>query len=304
MINPPHSGIVVVGSANMDVVFSVERIPVPGETLIADSVAKYPGGKGLNQAVAAARSGGDTVFVGALGADENGDELFATMSDSGIDSTLVRRVDVESGQAFIVVADSAENTIIVASGANAEVMALTAEERDRVTSSAVLLAQLELPLEVVIESAREARAAGTTVMLNAAPARALPDELIDILDYLIVNEHEACLLGGSDDLAEASVRLAARVPQVIVTLGAEGSVLYQGGRELARVPARRVMAIDTTGAGDTYCGAFATAIAAGRGLTDAAAFATAASALSVQKLGAVPSIPARDRIDAMLGEPL
>lgn len=304
MINPLRSGIAVVGSANMDVVFSVARIPLPGETLIADSVAKYPGGKGLNQAVAAARSGGETTFVGSLGADQNGDELFATMSDSGIDSTLVRRVSAESGQAFIVVADSAENTIIVASGANAEVSALTSAERDRVASSAVLLMQLELPLEVVIESARAARAAGTIVMLNAAPARALPDELIDLLDYLIVNEHEASLLGGSDDLAEASDRLAARVPQVIVTLGAEGSMLYEGGREIARVPARRVMAIDTTGAGDTYCGALATAIAEGRTITDAAQFATAASALSVQKLGAVPSIPSRERIEDMLSEPV
>lgn len=298
-----HSGIVMVGSANMDIVFTVERIPQPGETLLAESVATYPGGKGLNQAVAGARAGVPTAFVGSLGRDDHGEELAATMTDAGIDRTLVRRSAAPTGQAFIVVADSAENTIIVASGANAEVTRLVEAERDAISRASVLLMQLELPLEVVIEAATVATSAGTTVMLNAAPARDLPDELIDALDFLIVNEHEACLIGGSDDLVEASARLAARVGRLIVTLGSEGSVLYEHGAELARVPARRVAAVDTTGAGDTYCGAFAAAIAEGQGLESAAAFATAAAALSVQALGAVPSIPGRDRIEATLAEP-
>lgn len=299
-----HSGIVMVGSANMDIVFTVERIPLPGETLLADSVARYPGGKGLNQAVAAARAGAQTTFIGALGTDDHGAELAATMTDAGIDRSLVRSSSAPSGQAFIVVSESAENTIIVASGANAEVTALSEAERAVVASAAVLLLQLELPLGLVVEAAQAARAAGTTVMLNAAPARELPDALVSALDYLIVNEHEACLLGGSDDLAVASANLASRVGRLVVTLGAEGSVLYDGGTELARVPARTVSAVDTTGAGDTYCGAFAAAIAEGQGLEAAARFATAASALSVQALGAVPSIPSRDRIEATLAEPL
>ncbi len=302
-MGPEHVGIAMVGSANMDIVFTVERIPQPGETLLAESVARYPGGKGLNQAVAAARAGVPTTFIGALGADDHGDELAATMTDAGIDRSLVRRSPAPTGQAFIVVSESAENTIIVASGANAEVTALEDAERAAVSGAAVLLMQLELPLGLVIEAAEEAKAAGTTVMLNAAPARELPDELVSALDCLIVNEHEACLVGGSDDLTVASENLASRVGRLIVTLGAEGSVLYDGGRELARVPARRVSAVDTTGAGDTYCGAFAAAIAEGQGLEAAARFATAASALSVQALGAVPSIPSRDRILAMLAEP-
>ncbi len=297
------TGIVVVGSANMDVVFSVERIPLPGETLLATSVAKYPGGKGLNQAVAAARAGTPTSFVGAVGRDENGDVLLTTMVDAGMNSDCVRRVPEESGQAFIVVGDNAENTIIVASGANGTVTALTPQERELVASSAVLLMQLELPLDVVIESARHAREAGTVVILNAAPAMVLPDELMDQLDFLIVNEHEACLLGDSQDLELASERLASRVPHVVVTLGAEGSALYESGQLASRVPARKVDAVDTTGAGDTYCGAFAAAIAEKRSITVASEFATAAAALSVQSLGAVPSIPTRDRIDAMLTEP-
>ncbi|HEY9498612.1 MAG TPA: ribokinase [Terrimesophilobacter sp.] len=302
MVNGAHSGIAMVGSANMDVVFSVERIPRPGETLLATSTAKYPGGKGLNQAVAAARAGAATTFVGALGTDDNGTELAETMHSSGIDGSLVRRSGEASGQAFIVVADNAENTIIVASGANAEVTALSPAERDAVSAAAVLLMQLELPIGVVIEAAQLAREAGTTVMLNAAPARELPDELIASLDYLIVNEHEACLIGGTPDLAEASKRLAAGVNRLIVTLGSDGSVLYDGGREVARVSARTVVAIDTTGAGDTYCGAFAAAVEEGQDFAEAAEFATAAAALSVQALGAVPSIPERDRILAFLAE--
>lgn len=294
----------MVGSANMDIVFSVERLPLPGETLMAESVAKYPGGKGLNQAVASARAGAPTTFLGALGRDENGTELFTAMSDAGIQTDHVRHVAPATGQAFIVVADSAENTIIVASGANAELTSLTDAEREVVTNAGVLLMQLELPLDVVIESALAAHEAGTIVMLNAAPAREIPDELIDALDYLIVNEHEACLLGGTEDLVEASTRLASRVEHVIATLGAQGSAIYERGEEISRIPACQVVAVDTTGAGDTYCGAFAAAISEGRSVTDAAAFATAAAALSVQVLGAVPSIPTRNRIGAMLAEPV
>ncbi len=296
------TGIVVVGSANMDVVFTTSRIPSPGETLLATSLARFAGGKGLNQAVAAARAGSPTSFIGALGQDDSGDALFATMTDAGINNQFVRRVPQDSGQAFIVLADSAENTIIVASGANATVTELTQPERDVVAASAVLLMQLELPLSAVIEAARVAHDAGTLVILNAAPAHELSDELIANLDYLMVNEHEACIVGGTEDLDEASLLLAAKVPHLIVTLGAEGSALYQGGQLVSHVPALKVEAVDTTGAGDTYCGAFAAGIAEGRSITASAEFATAAAALSVQVLGAVPSIPVRNRIDALLAE--
>lgn len=295
-----RTGITVVGSANMDVVFGVQRIPLPGETLLATSLAKYPGGKGLNQAVAAARAGAMTRFIGAVGTDGNAELLVSTMMSAGIHSDLLRRPAGDSGQAFIVVADNAENTIIVASGANATVTTLTSAERECITSSAVLLLQLELPLGVVAEAARVARAAGTTVLLNAAPAHELGEELIGLLDYLIVNEHEACLLGGTGDLAAASVRLASTVPHVIVTLGESGSVFYENGQERARVPAVHVIAVDTTGAGDTYCGAFAAAIAEGREARSAIEFATFAAALSVQQYGAVPSIPSRGDIEAAI----
>ncbi len=295
-----HSGVAIVGSANMDIVFNVDRVPSPGETLLAESAALYPGGKGLNQAVASARAGASTTLIGALGQDGYGDSLASVMEQDGIDATLVRRLDEPTGQAFIVVDRTGENTIIVASGANGTVVDLAGDDGDAIAAASVLLMQLELPIEVVLAAATAARAAGTTVMLNAAPARELPFELLGALDYLIVNEHEACLIGGSDDLATASETLAARVGRLIVTLGARGSLLFDGGVEVARVEAPRVSAVDTTGAGDTFCGALAAAIAEGSELARAVKFATAAAALSVQRLGAVPSIPTRDRIDAMI----
>jgi len=300
-MDPQHTGVVVIGSANMDIVFALDRAPSPGETVLAHSAALYPGGKGLNQAVAAARAGAPTAFVGALGIDDHGDALAGVLSAEGIGADLVQRSTAPTGQAFIVVDGKGENTIIVASGANATMLNLTSEARVVIAEAAVLLMQLELPLPIVLEAAAAARSAGTTVMLNAAPAQKLPDELLDHLDYLIVNEHEACLVAGDDDLDRASSALAARVPWLIVTLGSEGSVLYVDSCEAGRVAASVVTAVDTTGAGDTYCGAFAAAIAQGRELTAAASFASAAAALSVQALGAVPSIPTRASIEAMIG---
>ena len=292
--------VVVLGSANIDIVFTVARIPQPGETLLADSADSYPGGKGLNQAVAAARAGARTVFIGALGDDENGRALTGVMADAAINRDLVRHSDLPTGQAFIVVDSGGENVIVVASGANGTVTRLTETDRKTVAAASVLLMQLELPLDVVSEAATVAHVAGTAVILNAAPAFELTSEVLRSLDYLIVNEHEACLLGGSDNLHAASGILAAQVEQVIVTLGSAGSVLWRSGTELARVPALNVTAIDTTGAGDTYCGAFAAALAEGQQFEQAATFASAAAALSVQCIGAVPSVPARAAIERML----
>lgn len=292
--------VAVLGSANLDVVFTVERIPQPGETLLAGSAERHPGGKGLNQAVAAARAGAVTDFIGALGSDDAGDLLARTMAEAAIGSAQVRRESAATGQAFIAVDGVGENTIIVASGANATLLSLTAEDSRAIAAAQVLLLQLELPLGVVQVAAGEAHAAGVIVMLNAAPARELPASLLASLDYLIVNQHEACLVGQSHDLAEASARLGRLVPRLVVTLGSQGSVLYAAGEEVARVSAPRVATIDTTGAGDTFCGAFAAAIAEGQEFESAAQFATAAAALSVQVIGAVPSVPLRTAIEARL----
>lgn len=294
------TGVVVVGSANMDIVLSVDRAPSPGETVLARGSALHPGGKGLNQLIGAARAGASATFIGALGTDDHGVSLAAVILDDGVSTALVRRVAEPTGQAYIVVDGGGENSIIVTSGANATVLALTESDRAAIASASVLLMQLEVPFTAVIESAEWAHENGVAVMLNAAPARSLPDRLIAALDYLIVNEHEACLIGGSDDLAAASARLAERVPRLVITLGSEGSVLYDQGDEVARIAAPTVTPVDTTGAGDSFCGAFAAEIARGAGFAAAARFATAAAALSVQAVGAVPSIPYRPRIDGLL----
>ncbi|QNE46494.1 ribokinase [Glaciihabitans sp. INWT7] len=295
-----RSDVTILGSANLDIVFGVDRIPSPGETLLAASSERYPGGKGLNQAVAAARSGASTSFIGALGSDDAGELLAATMAEAAIDSARVRRQSAPTGQAFIVVDQSGENTIIVASGANASVTTLEPQDIELLSRTDVLLMQLELPFSVVTEAAATARDLGCVVMLNAAPAHGLSEAVFGCLDVLIVNEYEARIVGGSDDLAEASRRLAARVPRLIVTLGSAGSALYQHGAEVARIAAPRVTSVDATGAGDTFCGAFAAAIAEGQPFEAAARFATAAAALSVQTIGAVPSVPMRAQVDDAL----
>jgi ribokinase len=302
MSSHARTGIAIVGSANMDLVFATERIPRPGETLLARSADRYAGGKGLNQAVAAARSGARTTFIASIGTDDNGDALFGTMVEVGIDGALVRRGEEPTGQAFIVVSAEGENTIVVASGANGELVGLTPEDRAAVAATSVLLMQLELPLSVVIDAAKTAKEAGTIVMLNAAPAAALDSAVLETLDYLIVNEHEVCLIADLKDLDAASRAVAATVPRLIVTLGSDGAALYDDGVEQARVPAPRVETVDSTGAGDTFCGAFAVAIAEGREFADAAEFATAAAALSVQTEGAVSSIPERSLIDNALAD--
>lgn len=295
-----HSGVAIVGSANMDIVFAVDRVPRPGETMLAEQAALYPGGKGLNQAIAAARAGAATTFVGAVGRDDHGAALVRVLDNAGVERDQLRLSDRSTGQAFIIVDSAGENTIVVASGANASVTALTDADAVAISRASVLLMQLELPMGVIVEAARIARASGVVVMVNAAPAAHLADDLLDTLDYLIVNEHEACLIAELDDLGAASGALAARIPRVVVTLGAAGSALFDSGLELARIPARKVDVVDTTGAGDTFCGALAAALADGTDFEAAAVFATAAASLSVQKAGAVPSVPTRAQIEATL----
>ncbi len=297
-----NRGVIVVGSANMDLVVSVERIPNPGETLKARGVANYPGGKGLNQAVAVARSGAACSMIGALGSDENSAILRGVMKDAGIDDSQIRTESGVSGLALITVAANAENTVLVASGANAAVTTLGEGDLEKLAAGTVILAQLELPIGAVIAAAKASAGLGSEFILNAAPAMKLPEELVENLDFLIVNEHEACVIAAEDDLQKASEALAARVPNLIVTLGSVGSVYYRNGEKIAEIEALRVPAVDTTGAGDTYCGAFAAALSEGLEVEDAIRFATAAAALSVQKEGAVPSIPLRGEVDSLLAK--
>jgi len=289
-------GVIVVGSANVDQVFSVERIPQPGETVMSTGLAIVRGGKGQNQAVAAARAGATTTFVAARGTDSFGDLTETGLREDGIDVTHLRTVDAPTGTALIAVDRGGENSIIVEGGANSHLVDLTEDEKTAITAASVLLLQLEVPLETVVAAARAAASTSTITVLNAAPIRDLPDELLRDLNILVVNEHEAAHL-----LAARPGTITDLVPTVVQTLGAAGAVLYRRGEPDVSVPAPTVTAVDATGAGDTFCGAFAAALAEGQDAVSALRFAVTAGSLSVQAHGAVPSIPLRAAIDAALG---
>lgn len=288
--------VVIVGSANVDQIFTVDRIPAPGETVLSTGFSTARGGKGQNQAVAAARAGAATAFIAAVGTDGFGALTTEGLTADGIDTSGVRLLDAPTGTALIAVDGGGENTIIVEAGANAQLTGLTAADVAAIGDAAVLAMQLEIPLQTVIEAATAAHSAGTTVLLNAAPIMDLPAGLLAILDVLIVNEHEAAHLGAGRPASE----LTTLVPTVVVTLGAKGAVLYEREAPEVRVPAPSVSAVDATGAGDTFCGAFAAALSEGAQVADALRFAVVAGSLSVQAHGAVPSIPSRAEIDANL----
>jgi ribokinase len=297
--------VVVLGSANLDLVYEVERIPAPGETVLSRGFASFPGGKGLNQAVAASHAGAEVRFIAALGRDAAGDRLAGVIEQARI--TLVdRRVDTPTGTAVIFVDRHGENSIVVDSGANAELVALTEDERDALDDD-VLVLQLETPLETVVEAARTARNASTSVILNAAPSRELPSDLLRNLHVLVVNEHEAAALAGlpagttEDELLKALSNLE---PTVIITLGPRGAIADNHYEPPVKIPGFAVDAVDTTGAGDTFVGAFATAFMQGGraddadSLAEAIGFANAAAAIAVQRKGAVPSIPTWQEVEA------
>lgn len=282
--------VIVVGSANIDQVFQVVRIPAPGETVTSTGLLIARGGKGQNQAVAAARAGASTMFIAAIGKDGFGEQTLEGLRDDDIDVSLVRMTSAPTGTALIAVAGDGENTIIVEAGANAGLLGLTRADLSAIEMADVLVMQLEIPLQTVAEAARAGRAGGTTVILNAAPITDLPRELLDDIDILVVNEHEAALLSGTGAISGLA-------PVVIVTLGSAGSVLYRRGFNDISIPATKVVAVDATGAGDTFCGAFAARLAEGASLEDSLRFAGAAASLSVLTPGAVPSIPRRAAID-------
>ena len=281
----------VVGSANLDLVATTDRLPRPGETVHGDSYHEYPGGKGLNQAVAAARSGADVAFVGAVGADDAGRYLLATANASNVDTTGVT-VDDErpTGRAIISVDRQAENCIVVVPGANGR------RSVPRIPSARVVLAQLEVPVEVVIGAFRQARTHGSITVLNPAPAGRLPDELLSLCDLIIPNEHEVEMIGGVEMLHRAGVR------SVIVTAGSRGAMVSDRTATPATwsQPSWPVDVIDSTGAGDAFCGGFAARLAAGDTLASAVRWGVAAGALATTVRGAVPSLPLAADVERQL----
>jgi ribokinase len=292
--------VVVVGSVNADLVVTVPALPAPGETVMGGTFARHGGGKGANQAVAAARLGADVAFVGAVGDDDLGAAAVEQLAAEGIDVSAVARLPgVATGVALIIVAHDGENSIAVASGANAEldgdaVEAALGRLLDR--DGGVVLLGHEVSDGAVLAGARAARAAGWRAVLNPAPARPLPPELVGLAPLLTPNAREAAALAGEADPRAAAAMLAARTgAPVLVTLGAEGALLLDGDRR-ERIPAPTMEVIDATGAGDALNGALAAELAAGRALPEAARTAVAAASLSTRRAGARAGMPRRDEL--------
>jgi ribokinase len=287
--------ILVAGSANLDFVVRTPHVPAPGETVMGREFATFPGGKGANQAVACARAGGaPTRMLLALGNDAFAAPLEASLREAGVALDVMRSPDTATGMAFICLADDGENAITVAPGANS---LLRAVDLPALEGTGHLLLQLETPLEVVAAYALSARAAGVRVLLNAAPARALPAQLLEAVDVLVVNEGELAALTGTDDLAEGLARI--QVPCLVVTLGARGCYA-RAADEVILQPAFTIDAVDTTAAGDTFCGVLAAHLGQGTGLAEALRRASAASALACTRLGAQSSIPTQTEVEDFL----
>lgn len=298
--------VVIVGSLNMDLVTRAPRLPRAGETLAGQSFVTVPGGKGANQAVAAARLGASVAMIGCVGADAYGEQLRAALLAEGVDCQAVTRIEGEStGVALIVVDDSSQNAIVIVAGGNGHVTASVVDGFDALLSQAeVIICQLEVPLDTVGHVLKRGHELGKTVILNPAPASGpLPAEWFAWIDYLIPNESEATALTGlpvdstaSADAA-ASALLAAGVSKVIVTLGEQGALFASPSRS-EHFPAPRVQPVDTTAAGDTFVGGFAAALADGKSESDAIRFGQVAAALSVTRSGAQPSIPTFAEVQA------
>jgi ribokinase len=299
--------VLVIGSSNTDLIIKMARIPKPGETILGGEFASAGGGKGANQAVAAARAGGAVTFIARVGRDPNGDEAVARLAAAGIDVTHVIRDSIRpSGVALIFVSQSGENSIAVASGANDKLSPADVRKAKRAVRRArILLVQLETPLKTVAASIDLAAAAGVPVVLNPAPARPLSTRLLKRVYLLTPNESEAEQLTGvavtnAAAAARAADTLLSRgVHNVVITMGSRGA--FVAGKNVRQwLPGCAVRAVDTTGAGDVFNGSLVVALAEGRPLLVAARFASAAAAISVTRLGAMPSAPARREIEAML----
>ena len=292
---PIRTTLLVAGSANLDFVVRASHVPAPGETVLGREFATFPGGKGANQAVACARAGGvETRMLLALGDDPFAKTIEDSLTDAGVKLQVVRSAQ-PTGTAFICLSDDAENAITVAPGANG---ALRGDELCALQAVSHLLLQLETPMEAVTAFALAAREAGVQVVLNAAPAQALPTELLRSVDVLIVNEGElATVTGHRGSVAECLALLD--VPCVVVTLGARGCCARQG-TDFFLQSGFKVQAVDTTAAGDTFCGALVAALNLGGSLPAALRYACVASALACTRLGAQSSIPQRVEVEALL----
>lgn len=298
----------VAGSINMDLVARADRHPRPGETVAGRDLGRFPGGKGANQALAAARLGVQAVLLGRVGADDFGEQALGYLGAGGVDvSRVARDRETHTGTAFIVLDSGGENTIVSVHGANAavtpdDVLVAGCREGD------VAVSQLEIPLDTVAVFLDAARSAGARTVLNAAPARPVPDEVFELADVVVVNEWELAMLARSDPqeviTAEAAIEAASAVRStsgqiVVVTLGGQGAVAVVAN-DVYVEPGRVVDVVDTTGAGDAFVGALASRLASGADFASALGFANAAASVAVQRMGAATSMPTAEDVAAVV----
>jgi ribokinase len=296
------SEIFVIGSSNTDMVVKTDMLPLPGETKLGGTFFMTAGGKGANQAVTVARMGGNVTFIAKVGNDIFGRQTIEGLNTESINTSNVF-VDetAPSGVALIMVNDEGENCIVVAPGANANLLPGDIETIKSISEAGIILLQLEIPLETITSIAKRAKKSGQKVILNPAPAQKLDDELLNGLFLITPNETEASLLTGvtvKDELTAsqaANVFLSKGVQNVVITMGASGAYVLSGGISKI-VPAKSVKAIDSTGAGDVFNGAMAVAISEGKSIEEAVIFANKAAAISVTRLGAQSSVPYRKEI--------
>ncbi|HYZ97827.1 MAG TPA: ribokinase [Acidimicrobiales bacterium] len=305
-------GVLVAGSINMDIVASVPRLPTPGETVTGTGLRFVPGGKGANQAVAAVRAGAAVTLVGAVGDDIFAGDLLSFLGRCGVDvGAVARRPRMPTGTALVTVAADGENAIVVIPGANGTLDEASVREPGARPGD-VLVTQYETPIDAAIAFFRRGREAGATCVLNPAPAAPTPSDLLALVDVLVLNEIELAELSGvalapdaaDDDIAGAIARLRndGFAGLGVATLGARGALAVSDGA-VRRVPAHRVRAVDTTGAGDCFVGVLAAELVGGSPIDAALARANAAAALCVTRAGAGPSMPTRREIDAFVGQP-
>ena len=297
--------IIVVGSMNVDLVVRAPRFPQPGETISGEDLQIIPGGKGANQAVAAARQGSSVAMLGRVGNDSFGPSLISNLKQNGVDTSHVK-TDAESatGDAIIIVDANGQNSIVLSPGGNGRVS--PADVRSvSFSDHKLLLLQLEIPIETVLTATQGAKESGLRVLLNPAPARSLPDELISLPDFIVPNEIELSLMTGQPVNEISSAESAAKIllergaQNVIVTLGANGALI--ANKEMTKhIPAYNVETVDTTAAGDAFIGGFASALLQNKSLEEAVRYGCACGALAATKFGAQPSLPTKDEVERFM----
>ncbi|MBE0680387.1 MAG: ribokinase [Anaerolineales bacterium] len=302
MSDTPQCDVLVIGSLNADLVVRAPRFPQPGETISGDDLQIIPGGKGANQAVAAARQGASVAMTGRVGRDGFGDFLLDNLKNNRVDISNIERDDASSGTAIIIVDESGQNSIVLSPGANGKV---GSQDVDSAPDAKILLLQFEIPMKTVLHAAMRYKAKGTTVILNPAPARQIPDELLAAVDILVPNESELALLTNLQVTDIKSAEFAAHkilkqgVKTVIVTMGSNGALIVTD-TQVTHVDAFKVDVVDTTAAGDAFIGGFASAVLRGLNLENAVRYANACGALAATKFGAQPSLPTKEEVERFI----